>query len=209
MANSSAGAKSEPSPWNVPNALSTVRLVLAIVVCGLIEYETWIAAMILFIVAASTDWIDGWWARRYQQVTKLGRILDPFVDKVIICGAMIALVGAPDSPIPPWMATLVVARELLVTSLRGMVEGKGGDFSAKQLGKWKMVAQCASVVAAILFLSYESAPDWLQWTTFVSLWISVILTVVSAMEYVLVVIRGARNSESRANAIANPSTDAT
>jgi CDP-diacylglycerol--glycerol-3-phosphate 3-phosphatidyltransferase len=209
MANSSAVAKSEPSPWNVPNALSTVRLVLAIVVCGLIEYETWIAAMILFIVAASTDWIDGWWARRYQQVTKLGRILDPFVDKVIICGAMIALVGAPDSPIPPWMATLVVARELLVTSLRGMVEGKGGDFSAKQLGKWKMVAQCASVVAAILFLSYESAPDWLQWTTFVSLWISVILTVVSAMEYVLVVIRGDRNSESRANAIANPSTDAT
>jgi uncharacterized protein involved in cysteine biosynthesis len=72
-----------------------------------------------------------------------------------------------------------------------------------------MVAQCASVVAAILFLSYESAPDWLQWTTFVSLWISVILTVVSAMEYVLVVIRGDRNSESRANAIANPSTDAT
>jgi CDP-diacylglycerol--glycerol-3-phosphate 3-phosphatidyltransferase len=175
----------------------------------LIEHEAWIAAMILFIVAASTDWIDGWWARRYQQVTKLGRILDPFVDKVIICGAMIALVGAPDSPIPPWMATLVVARELLVTSLRGMVEGKGGDFSAKQLGKWKMVAQCASVVAAILFLSYESAPDWLQWTTFVSLWISVILTVVSAMEYVLVVIRGDRNSESRANAIANPSTDAT
>jgi CDP-diacylglycerol--glycerol-3-phosphate 3-phosphatidyltransferase len=175
----------------------------------LIEHEAWIAAMILFIVAASTDWIDGWWARRYQQVTKLGRILDPFVDKVIICGAMIALVGAPDSPIPPWMATLVVARELLVTSLRGMVEGKGGDFSAKQLGKWKMVAQCASVVAALLFLSYESAPDWLRWTTTVLLWISVILTVVSALEYVLVVIRGARNSESRANAIANPSTDAT
>jgi len=106
------------------------------------------------------------------------------------------------------MATLVVARELLVTSLRGMVEGKGGDFSAKQLGKWKMVAQCASVVAALLFLSYESAPDWLRWTTSVLLWFSVILTVVSAIEYVLAVIRGSRNSESKANSIANPSTDA-
>lgn len=204
MADQSAGANSEPSPWNVPNALSTVRLVLAIVVCGLIEYEAWIAAMVLFIVAASTDWIDGWWARRYQQVTKLGRILDPFVDKVIICGAMIALVGALDSPIPPWMATLVVARELLVTSLRGMVEGKGGDFSAKQLGKWKMVAQCASVVAALLFLSYESVPDWLRWTTSVLLWTSVILTVVSAMEYVLVVIRGSRKPESSASATSDP-----
>ena len=137
-----------PSPWNVPNALSSIRFILAIIVCGLIESQAWIAAMVVFIVAASTDWIDGWWARRYQQVTKLGRILDPFVDKVIICGAMIALVGASHSPVAPWVATLVVARELLVTSLRGMVEGKGGDFSAKQLGKWKMVAQCAAVGGA-------------------------------------------------------------
>jgi CDP-diacylglycerol--glycerol-3-phosphate 3-phosphatidyltransferase len=203
MADLSAGAKTDPSPWNVPNALSTVRLVLAIVVCGLIEYEAWIAAMILFIVAASTDWIDGWWARRYQQVTKLGRILDPFVDKVIICGAMIALVGAPGSPIPPWVATLVVARELLVTSLRGMIEGKGGDFSAKQLGKWKMVAQCAAVVAALLYLSYESVPDWLGLTTSILLWSAVLLTVVSGIEYVLVVIRSARNPESRSGSAGN------
>lgn len=179
-----------PSPWNVPNALSAIRLVLALVVCGLIEWEGWISAMIVFIVAASTDWIDGWWARRYQQVTKLGRILDPFVDKVIICGAMIALVGATDSPIPPWVATLVVARELLVTSLRGMVEGKGGDFSAKQLGKWKMVAQCATVVAALWFLSVETPPAWLRWTTQACLWISIVLTLVSAAEYVLLVVRG-------------------
>lgn len=193
MADSPAITSSAPSPWNVPNGLSTVRLILAIVVCGLIESEAWIAAMILFIVAASTDWIDGWWARRYQQVTKLGRILDPFVDKVIICGAMIALVGAPDSPVPPWMATLVVARELLVTSLRGMVEGKGGDFSAKQLGKWKMVAQCASVVAALWSLSYQEVPNGIRWTTSILLWLSVGLTIVSAIEYVLVVIRGTRD----------------
>ncbi len=182
-----------PSPWNVPNALSSIRLILAIVVCGLIESQAWIASMIVFIVAASTDWIDGWWARRYQQVTKLGRILDPFVDKVIICGAMIALVGAPHSPVAPWVATLVVARELLVTSLRGMVEGKGGDFSAKQLGKWKMVAQCAAVVAALLYLNYETPPPWLNWTTQILLWTSIVLTVVSGIEYVLVVVRSSRN----------------
>jgi CDP-diacylglycerol---glycerol-3-phosphate 3-phosphatidyltransferase len=182
---------SSPSPWNVPNSLSAIRLVLALVVCGLIEWGAFMPAAIVFIVAASTDWIDGWWARRYQQVTKLGRILDPFVDKVIICGAMIALVGASDSPVPAWMATLVVARELLVTSLRGMVEGKGGDFSAKQLGKWKMVAQCAAVVAALLVLSQEASADWLVMTTRVLLWLAIVLTVLSGYQYVMLVVRGA------------------
>jgi CDP-diacylglycerol--glycerol-3-phosphate 3-phosphatidyltransferase len=189
MTDSTAVTPNEPSPWNVPNALSAIRLVLAIAVCGLIEYHAWITAAIVFIVAASTDWIDGWWARKYQQVTKLGRILDPFVDKVIICGAMIALVGAHASPVAPWVATLVVARELLVTSLRGMVEGKGGDFSAKQLGKWKMVAQCAAVVSALLALSYDTCPMWLSYTTQALLWLAIVLTVISAIEYVLLVVR--------------------
>jgi len=126
------------NPWNVPNALSTVRLILAIVVCGCIEWGAWMPALVLFVIAASTDWIDGWWARKYQQVTKLGRILDPFVDKVIICGAMIALVGVSGSAIAPWMATLVVARELLVTSLRGWSKAKVGIFlpSSSANGKW-------------------------------------------------------------------------
>ena len=98
------------SNLNVPNALSAARLLLAIVVCILIECGFYFAAVICFLIGASTDWVDGWWARRFQQVTKLGRILDPFVDKVIICGAMIALCAVPNSVIAPWMATLVVSR---------------------------------------------------------------------------------------------------
>ena len=80
-----------PNPLNVPNMLSTARLILACVVCALIEFGAYLPAMICFLVAAGTDWVDGWYARKYQQVTKLGRILDPFVDKVIIIGTMIAL----------------------------------------------------------------------------------------------------------------------
>jgi CDP-diacylglycerol--glycerol-3-phosphate 3-phosphatidyltransferase len=179
------------NPWNVPNALSAVRLLMAIAVCGLIEWNDWTNALILFIIAVSTDWIDGWWARKFNQVTKLGRILDPFVDKVIICGAMIALVGAVGSPIAAWMATLVVARELLVTSLRGMVEGKGGDFSAKQLGKWKMVLQCAAVIASLLYLRMQpEVPTWLKFGLPICIWGSILLTVVSGIQYVLMVIRG-------------------
>lgn len=180
------------NPWNVPNALSAIRLLMAIAVCALIEWNDWTTALIVFVVAVSTDWIDGWWARKFNQVTKLGRILDPFVDKVIICGAMIALVGAEGSPMAPWMATLVVARELLVTSLRGMVEGKGGDFSAKQLGKWKMVLQCAAVIASLLYLrSQPVAPDWLRWSLPICLWGSILLTIVSGAQYVWMVVQGA------------------
>ena len=177
------------SNWNVPNALSAARLLLAIVVCILIEWRFLFPAVICFLVAACTDWIDGWWARRFQQVTKLGRILDPFVDKVIICGAMIALCSIPDSAIAPWMATLVVARELLVTSLRGMIEGQGGDFSAKQLGKWKMVAQCGTVVSVLIELQYAIAPAWLHWTSVALVWLTILLTVLSGLEYVLLVLK--------------------
>ncbi|MCY2976463.1 MAG: CDP-alcohol phosphatidyltransferase family protein [Planctomycetota bacterium] len=136
--------------WNVPNGLSLVRLVLAIAVGVLIELQLFLPALICFIIAASTDFIDGWWARRFKQITKLGRILDPFVDKTIIGAAMIALVGVPGSGFAAWIVTLVISRELLVTSLRGMIEGSGGDFSAKQLGKWKMVAKCAAIIASLL-----------------------------------------------------------
>ena len=177
------------SNWNVPNSLSSVRLILAIIVCILIEARFLFPAVICFLVAASTDWIDGWWARRFQQVTKLGRILDPFVDKVIICGAMIALCAVSNSAITPWMATLVVCRELLVTSLRGMIEGQGGDFSAKQLGKWKMVAQCGAIVSVLFELQYVTAPAWLHWTSIALVWLAIILTVLSGLEYVLLVVK--------------------
>lgn len=175
--------------WNVPNGLSLVRLVLAIAVGVLIELQLFLPALICFIIAASTDFIDGWWARRFKQITKLGRILDPFVDKTIIGAAMIALVGVPGSGFAAWIVTLVISRELLVTSLRGMIEGSGGDFSAKQLGKWKMVAQCAAIIASLLNLLQTEPVAWLQWTLVLSLINAVILTLLSGWEYVVLASR--------------------
>jgi CDP-diacylglycerol--glycerol-3-phosphate 3-phosphatidyltransferase len=126
------------SPWNVPNLLTTVRLVLAIAVIVLIDVGSYLPALVTFLLAASTDWLDGYWARKYGQVTKLGRIFDPFVDKIIICGTFIALVAVPTSGIAAWAAVVVVGRELLVTSLRGIIEGAGGDFWAS--GRWSFNA---------------------------------------------------------------------
>ena len=76
---------------NVPNILSMIRLFMAFIVVGVIPFSAYQLALVLFVVAASTDWIDGWWARKFDQVTQLGRILDPFCDKMIICGTYIVL----------------------------------------------------------------------------------------------------------------------
>jgi CDP-diacylglycerol--glycerol-3-phosphate 3-phosphatidyltransferase len=185
-----------PSIYNVPNALTTVRFALAIAVVVLIPMTWFWTALIVFLIAASTDWMDGYWARKYGQVTKLGRIFDPFVDKIIICGSFIALVEIDDSPVKSWMATTVVGRELLVTSLRGIIEGSGGDFSASWLGKWKMVVQCAAVVAVLLSFVVEPLPAWLSMTTLALLWGAIAITVYSGVDYSLIAARVMQSESS-------------
>lgn len=179
--------------WNVPNQITAARLILSIVVFVLIGLEQYFGAMICFIVAASTDWIDGYWARKYNQVTQLGRIFDPFVDKIIVCGTFIFLAAEYDrgSGIAPWMAVVVMAREMLVTVLRSVIEGAGGDFSANQAGKWKMLFQCVAIVASLLALVYGSdhQQDWLQWTLVGSVWLAVLSTVYSGVIYIFAAAR--------------------
>lgn len=177
------------SIFNVPNALTTVRFALAIAVIVLVPLKHFAAALVVFVIAASTDWMDGYWARKYGQVTKLGRIFDPFVDKIIVCGSFIALVEVPASGVYSWMATIVVGRELLVTSLRGMVEGSGGDFSASQVGKWKMVLQCVAVIAVLLALAVSPAADWLRLSALALLWAAIALTVYSGIDYTRAAVR--------------------
>jgi CDP-diacylglycerol--glycerol-3-phosphate 3-phosphatidyltransferase len=182
---------------NVPNVISAIRFVLAIVVFALLpwqEYWTTTAALVVFVIAAGTDWIDGYYARRFNQVTKVGRMLDPFVDKVIICGTYIMLAAEQLAAgqwygITGWMAVVVMGREMLVTALRSSIEQAGGDFSAKWSGKWKMVFQCIAVGAAMVCLMYHQSggvvPPWLQWTMFGSAWVAVLITIYSGVEYIV------------------------
>jgi CDP-diacylglycerol--glycerol-3-phosphate 3-phosphatidyltransferase len=183
--------------WTVPNLLSAARLALAIVLFVAIEQGWQQAALALFLVAASTDWVDGWWARRFHQVSRLGRIFDPLVDKVIICGAYVLLAAATETAIAPWMAVVVVVRELVVTAVRAEMERAGRDFSAAFSGKLKMVLQCAAVA---LELAARAWPEWqpaailpavgsLRQLAIVVSWAAVIATVWSGLEY-LVAARG-------------------
>ena len=189
--------------FNVPNQLTTARLILSIALFVLIELGTrwsspgyYLAAMVVFIIAAGTDWLDGYWARKYGQVTMLGRILDPFVDKVIICGTFIYLATLELSGLTAWMAVVVVARELLVTALRSFLEGEGIDFSAVMSGKLKMVAQCLAAGWSLYRLSYgaDAPPDWVATGLVIAVWSAVAMTVYSGVEYVFAAIRLLRRS---------------
>ncbi len=179
--------------WTVPNILSAARLLLALVLFAAIEWQVWSAALGLFLVAASTDWVDGWWARRFNQVSRLGRIFDPLVDKVIVCGAFVLLAGRGGaSAILPWMAVVVVVRELVVTAVRAEMERTGHDFSAGPAGKLKMVLQCLAIAlelaarawpeAAIGGVGVAEAAGWVAWA-------AVATTIYSGLEY-LVAARG-------------------
>ena len=173
--------------FNVPNQLTAARLGLSIAVFVLIICEFYLSAMIVFIVAASTDWIDGYWARRFNQITKLGRVFDPFVDKILICGTFILLGAEKGSGIEAWMAVVVFGREMLVTVLRSFIEQNGGDFSAKMAGKLKMVLQCAAVVVSLWVLKTGPAAtaDWLRLTLIGLAWLAVLSTIQSGLGYVL------------------------
>jgi CDP-diacylglycerol--glycerol-3-phosphate 3-phosphatidyltransferase len=184
--------------WNVPNQLTASRLVLSVVLFVLLAIGFYKSAILVFVLAAATDAADGYWARRYGQITQLGRILDPFADKFFICGAFIFLAAVDKSEVKAWMAVVVVGRELLVTALRSFVEERGGDFSAKTAGKWKMVLQSAAVIASLVRLSYLDAsgtewtqfpPEWMTWTVLALVWAAVALTIYSGIEYVLAAVR--------------------
>src|SRR5437870_13841720 len=140
---------SRPPVFNLPNQLTTSRLVLALLLFVLISSESWLWSLVVFALAAVTDWLDGYFARKQGLSSTLGRNHDPLVDKVLICGAYIFLLPDGDRAgwLKPWMVTVVVARELVITGLRSFMEMRGGKFGADWLGKIKMALQCAALIA--------------------------------------------------------------
>jgi CDP-diacylglycerol--glycerol-3-phosphate 3-phosphatidyltransferase len=188
--------------WTVPNVLSAARLVISIGCFGAIERSAWSWALGLFLTAALTDWVDGWWARRFGAISRLGRIFDPLVDKVLVCGAFVLLAARGGAgAIAPWMAVVVVVRELVVTAVRAEMERTGHDFSAGLSGKLKMVLQCAAVALELAARQWpEAAPGGVSLPTAASVaaWAAVVTTAWSGIEYLAKAARMAeRNGDDR------------
>ena len=173
---------------NLPNLITSTRLVLAFGLFGLIAAgNNWVTSALLFIFAASTDALDGYIARRNKQITVLGRILDPFVDKVIVCGTFVFLLehqAAPDSGVRAWMVIIIIGREMFVSSLRGILEKEGKDFSANFSGKLKMVLQCVAVSVSLLSMAPMFPWDWVPVFRDITLYLAVAVTLWSGAVYV-------------------------
>ena len=178
---------------NLPNQITIARLILSVSVFVLIPLGYFWSALVCFSIAAGTDWLDGYIARKYNLVTKLGRILDPFADKFLICGVFIYLAAEPTSGIAAWMAVVVVGRELLVTVIRSLLEAEGIDFSAKMAGKLKMVFQCGAVIASLLVLAMQEPPVWLRGMLTLFAWLAVVSTIYSGVGYVFEALRLVRS----------------
>lgn len=170
---------------NLPNLITLSRLGLSFVLFGLMSSgDWWLTSAGVFAFAAATDAVDGYIARKYGLVTTLGRILDPFVDKIIVCGAFVFLLERPAaSGVNAWMVVAVIGREMFVTGLRSFLEQHGRDFSAATSGKIKMVLQCVAVTVSLASQSpVFSTPDFLQLRD-VLLWSAVAITIYSGLIY--------------------------
>lgn len=176
---------------NIPNLITLSRLAVTAATFVCLEVVeparpmpvvVW-GAFALFLVAAVTDFVDGYLARKWNMVTAFGRVADPFADKVLITGTLIVLLKFPavGSVLTTWYVVIVVAREFLITAVRGLVEASGRPFPADQLGKWKMVAQC---VTAAALLTMVAGTRLFEVVAILGFWISLLLTVLSGANYV-------------------------
>jgi CDP-diacylglycerol--glycerol-3-phosphate 3-phosphatidyltransferase len=175
-----------PPIFNLPNQLTASRFVLALVLFGLIAGHFWLACLVVFILAAFTDWLDGYLARKQGLTSTLGRNLDPLVDKVLTCGAYIFLMPVDRAGVTPWIVTIVVSRELVITSLRSFLENQGAKFGAEWLGKLKMGLQCAALIAIFIVLQVPTEHEWypfLDWVKEVLIYAMLASTILSGLQY--------------------------
>ncbi len=198
----------------IPNLITLSRLVLTTLFFVAINFADhqrnislcmWIA-LVIFILAVASDALDGYLARSWKVESAFGRVVDPFADKILICGAFvffaapqIMLPHLPHSPrvpgsdltgVAPWMAVVLIAREFLVTGIRGLAESRGIDFRAMWTGKVKMIVQCAAVIGVLVYLAlvYEihnqAVLEFFRLARNIAIWAMLMITVLSAWQYI-------------------------
>ncbi len=175
----------QESNINLPNVLTLVRILLIPVFVMLLLDPTpdrSLAAAIVFVIAAVTDLLDGYVARKTGQITKLGRLLDPIADKLLVLSALILLVQV--DRVTALVAILIIAREVAVTGLRAIAASEGMIMSAEVTGKYKMALQVVAIVLLLLDGTVVEVIGNLHLAGIVTLYLSLILGYVSGAQYV-------------------------
>jgi CDP-diacylglycerol--glycerol-3-phosphate 3-phosphatidyltransferase len=175
---------------NLPNTLTILRIFFVpFLVAVLVEQDlriewhgvVWVAneflALSIFLVAAATDLLDGYLARRWGQITTVGTLLDPIADKLLISAALVSLVET--HRIPAWMVVLIIGREFAVSGLRGIAAAEGYLIRASDLGKTKMITQVIAISMVLLSIRWE----FLRGFATLWMWGVVVFGIISAVEY--------------------------
>lgn len=182
--------------WNLPNKITFSRIALIpifmiallapihlgmVKLLGTVLPVTHLIAAIIFIVASCTDWLDGYYARKLNLITNLGKFLDPLADKLLVTAALVSLVMLGFAP--AWMVIVILAREFAVSGLRQIAAADGKVIAASVFAKWKTTTQIVAVSALLLHnMPFASIPF-----PFASLclWLALVLTVLSGWDYFL------------------------
>jgi CDP-diacylglycerol--glycerol-3-phosphate 3-phosphatidyltransferase len=174
---------------NLPNALTLLRIFFVpLLVAVLVQEDSSYlvlgvtlsneaVALIIFLAAAATDLLDGYLARRWNQITTVGMLLDPIADKLLISAALISLVQA--HRVPGWMAVLIIGREFAVSGLRSIAASEGYTIQASELGKTKMVTQVVAIALILVSADFPQATPVAQ----LALWGTLVFALVSAADY--------------------------
>jgi CDP-diacylglycerol--glycerol-3-phosphate 3-phosphatidyltransferase len=171
---------------NVPNSLSLFRILMVPLLMVFMLTDSLasdIVALVVFLAAAASDWLDGFLARRWHQTTVMGAFLDPLADKLLVTAALVSLVELDE--LSAWIAMVVIARELAVTGLRMVAAAKGVVISASMWGKVKTLGQMIAITCLIIEPRWIK-PEWTLWGQKITWWLvmlMLVLTVVSGIDY--------------------------
>jgi CDP-diacylglycerol---glycerol-3-phosphate 3-phosphatidyltransferase len=181
---------------NLPNSITMSRIVMIpLLLWILTPHFPWhgngaqeVTASVLFVLASITDGLDGYLARKRKQITTMGMLLDPLADKIMVAGALIALVAYNPVVVKVWIVVIIVGREFLISGLRSIASSEGFTIEASDLGKLKTVTQIVCVVSAIL------AHQWYQWQfgmlivpvkwiAVAAIYFTLVVSIISAVDY--------------------------
>ncbi|MFW6281601.1 MAG: CDP-diacylglycerol--glycerol-3-phosphate 3-phosphatidyltransferase [bacterium] len=169
---------------NLPNKLTVVRIMLVPIFMGFLflrkDYPGYaeVLALVTFIIAAVTDGLDGYLARKNEIITKFGKIMDPLADKLLISAALISFVAMRE--ISAWAAIIIIGRELAITGLRVLAASEGIVISANKWGKWKTTLQIIAIIVVILEPEIIYVPPIIP---HILIWLAVFITVYSGIIY--------------------------
>lgn len=172
---------------NTPNKLTLFRVIMVPIFMWAITAGYYVAAVVIFILASLTDQLDGHLARKNNQVTTFGKLMDPLADKILTISALVCLLGIGADFINSWVVMIIIARELIVTGIRQLAMGENTVIAASQWGKAKTVSQMAALIAVMidLVVPLRVGEAFYACLTFWLVALAVALTVYSGIDYVV------------------------